>query len=44
VEKHKLIEAKDDLRLGSYDAVRGAWITEEVLGRIRAEDSSGGGR
>lgn len=31
VEKHKLIEAKLDLRLGSYDAVQKIWITRAVL-------------
>ncbi len=31
VEKHKLIEAKPDLRLDSYDAVQKIWITESVL-------------
>jgi crotonobetaine/carnitine-CoA ligase len=42
VEKHKLIKAKDDLRLGTYDAVRGAWITEDVLAEIQAQESAGG--
>ena len=37
VEKHKLIETKPDLRLGSYDAVRGIWITESVLREIDSE-------
>jgi len=31
VEKHKLISAKDDLRLDSYDAQRGIWITHKTL-------------
>jgi len=43
VEKHRLIQANDDLRLGSYDAVRGEWITEAVLAEIRAEESAGAG-
>ena len=31
VEKHKLIKAKDDLRLDSYDAEREIWITGDNL-------------
>jgi crotonobetaine/carnitine-CoA ligase len=31
VEKHKLIEGKADLRIGSYDAVQGGWITESEM-------------
>jgi len=31
VEKHKLLKAKEDLRLDSYDAERGIWITQEII-------------
>ena len=31
IEKHKLIRAKKDLRLDSYDAEKDAWITKSTL-------------
>jgi len=40
VEKHKVIKAKDDLRLDSYDVERGIWLTELVLEEIKKEEKS----
>lgn len=40
VEKHKVLKAKDDLRLDSYDVERGIWITELVLEEIKKEEKS----
>jgi len=31
IEKHKLIRAKEDLRLNSFDAERETWLTESML-------------
>lgn len=39
VEKHKLIEGKEDLRLGSFDAERETWITEDVLRKIDGSEA-----
>jgi crotonobetaine/carnitine-CoA ligase len=34
VEKHKLIKAKEDLRLDSYDAEKDIWITKSILEKL----------
>jgi crotonobetaine/carnitine-CoA ligase len=34
VEKHKLMKAKEDLRLGSYDAEKNSWITKSILEKL----------
>ena len=36
VEKHKLISAKDDLRLDSYDAEKNIWITKSILSQFES--------
>jgi len=41
VEKHKLIKAKDDLRLGAYDAEGNIWITESILEKIKKDEKLG---
>ena len=37
VEKHKLIQAKNDLRLNSYDAETKIWITGKVLEKLKSK-------
>ena len=39
VEKHKLLKAKEDLRLDSYDTERGIWITQEIIDEKREKGS-----
>ncbi|MFO7772872.1 MAG: AMP-binding protein [Dehalococcoidia bacterium] len=40
VEKHKLLKATQDLRLDSYDAEQGIWITQEIIDKGKGKKGS----
>ena len=40
VEKHKLVKAKTDPRLGCYDAEKAIWITESLLKEMQASEKT----